>query len=215
MLYAAGAADEDSLHRRHHSAFLRKGNSVHFKHVPAMRVVDETETGKYIAVRTADYPSHIKAMRSVDDFVTAQLGGNHELFGNFGEGCIPAVDTGWVAIVFLVAGEAKGYVYAERVEKAQRARVALDGVAVVDGNVVEDAMCGIRKIWVKHDARRRGIAARLIELARANLIYGHVVPSHLIAFTATTISGGKLALSIARKSGRDTILMYRRQAVSP
>lgn len=208
MVYAAGAAGDDSVHRKHHASFLR-GRKVPFGLAVGMRLLDETDTGRNVSVRAGDPAAHIRAMRIMDGFVTGQLGGRSEAFGNFGEGW-EGTDDGWMGIVFMVASEAKGYIYAERVDRAQEARVEIDGVAAMDGMEVERVMCGVRKIWVKDDRRRSGIAARLIELARTNLIYGHVIETCDVAFTATTTSGGKLALSLAHKCGRDRILVYTR-----
>lgn len=206
MVYAAGAAGDDEVHRAHHAAHLRKGK-VPFKTLKEMRVLVETEKGKYLAVRSGDSTAELRAMKAMDGFVTEQLGGRSDAFRPFGEGW-GGNEVGWMAIVCVVEGEARGYLYVERVEQAVEARVERDGVTVVEGKDVKRALCGVRKIWVKEEARRGGLGAALIDVARTNLIYGHVADAHDVAFTATTTSGGLLAAGLAKKCGRDRILVY-------
>lgn len=206
MVYAAGAAGDDEVHRVHHAAYLHR-RKVPFREVKGMLVLAETQKGKYLTVRTADSTAELRTMKAMDGFVTEQLGGRGDAFRLFGEGWRGS-DLGWMAIVFVVEGEARGYLYAERVELAMEARVERDGVTVIEGKEVKRALCGVRKIWVKEDARRSGVGVGLIDVARTNLIYGHVVEAHDVAFTATTTSGGLLAASLAKKCGRDRILVY-------
>ena len=57
----------------------------------------------------------------------------------------------------------------------------------------QDAMMGISRIWVSNSARRKGIAATLLDSARKNFIFGIEVPRPQVAFSQPTESGSKLA----------------------
>ena len=58
----------------------------------------------------------------------------------------------------------------------------------------EWCMCGISRIWVHQTARRQGIASRLLEVARENLVYGFMIPRQQVAFSQPTIDGKLFAL---------------------
>jgi GNAT superfamily N-acetyltransferase len=62
-----------------------------------------------------------------------------------------------------------------------------------DSNIPINVICGICRIWVKKEYRRKGIAKCLIESARLSSIYGVTLIKDDIAFSQTTALGNKLA----------------------
>lgn len=54
------------------------------------------------------------------------------------------------------------------------------------------AMCGVRLVWVSTEARRRGIATRLLDCMRSQFMRGYVVPRHELAFTQPSDQGRAL-----------------------
>ncbi|CAI4061072.1 hypothetical protein SKDZ_06G0920 [Saccharomyces kudriavzevii ZP591] len=78
-------------------------------------------------------------------------------------------------------------------------------------NVYPDFKIGISRIWVCRTARNLGIATKLIDIARENIIYGEVIPRCQIAWSQPTDSGGKLASKyngIVHKSGKLLLPVY-------
>lgn len=197
MVYTPGAAGDDAVHRKHHAAYLRRRHPT-LKVGRSMRVLAETHEGKYVAVRSGD-AAGVRGMRSVDDFVRERLGGGGVAFGEGWQG-----GESWMAVAYVVAGDVWGYLYAERVERAETARVKGGGIAVSEGRTVRRVFCGVRRVWVKDDVRRKGIASRIIDLVRTHLIYGHVFERGDVAFTAPTAEGGFLARAV----GGETVLVY-------
>ena len=55
------------------------------------------------------------------------------------------------------------------------------------------AKCGISRIWVSSSERRKGIATKLMDCVRANLIYGYSIGKEECAFTQPTFFGKKFA----------------------
>eukprot|EP01012_Entosiphon_sulcatum_P023196 TRINITY_DN28177_c0_g1_i1.p1 TRINITY_DN28177_c0_g1~~TRINITY_DN28177_c0_g1_i1.p1 ORF type:complete len:314 (-),score=35.30 TRINITY_DN28177_c0_g1_i1:24-920(-) len=55
-------------------------------------------------------------------------------------------------------------------------------------------ICGFSRVWVHRHHRLRGIAHRLLETARARLVYGFEFPPCQCAFSQPTIDGKRLAL---------------------
>ncbi|XP_063629188.1 N-acetyltransferase eco [Cydia splendana] len=72
---------------------------------------------------------------------------------------------------------------------------------------VEDypVKCGISRIWTHLSHRRRGVASRLLDCARASVLYGGAVATHDIAFSAPTSAGKALA---TKYCGTDQFYVY-------
>ncbi len=60
---------------------------------------------------------------------------------------------------------------------------------------------GIKLIWVAKGARKRGIAAKLIDCARRTFTYGSLVKREHVAFSQPTDDGLALALHYTKKDG--------------
>lgn len=73
-----------------------------------------------------------------------------------------------------------------------------DGVAV-------GARCGVSHIWVAFDARRTGLARRLLDAVRRNMVAGFEVPPGELAFSQPTAAGRALA---AAYTGCERFLVY-------
>lgn len=48
---------------------------------------------------------------------------------------------------------------------------------------------GIRLVWTRKQSRRRGIATKLLDCARSQMIRGYVIPRKHLAFTPPTLDG--------------------------
>ena len=63
---------------------------------------------------------------------------------------------------------------------------------MVDRSVRVRAVLGVRLVWVSVEARRRGVATRLLDCARSQGVRGYVVPRHELAFTQPSDQGRAL-----------------------
>lgn len=52
------------------------------------------------------------------------------------------------------------------------------------------AVCGVRLMWVSVEARRRGLATRLLDCCRSQVMPGYVLPRHELAFRCAAAGGG-------------------------
>ncbi|GBG91684.1 hypothetical protein CBR_g53498 [Chara braunii] len=68
------------------------------------------------------------------------------------------------------------------------------------------AVCGVRAIWVWARARRKGIASKLLDAARASFCFGYVIKPSEIAFTQPTYDGQALAI---RYCQTESFLVYK------
>ena len=115
--------------------------------------------------------------------------------------------------VRLTRGKATidGIVVCNRIKEARIAQVLNDGVVRVEPEMPRvRAVLGVSKIWVDSHAQRRGIASKLLDFARRNMIYGYVVPKGEVAFTAPTSNGARFAASY-RACDDASILVYGTQ----
>ena len=51
------------------------------------------------------------------------------------------------------------------------------------------AVCGVRLMWVSLEARRRGLASRLLDCCRSHFMPGYVLPRHELAFRCVQAAG--------------------------
>ena len=67
---------------------------------------------------------------------------------------------------------------------------------------------GIKLIWVAKEARKQGIATKLIDCARKSFTYGFVVKKEHVAFSQPTDDGLALALRYTKKMTSGDIVNY-------
>lgn len=70
-----------------------------------------------------------------------------------------------------------------------------------------EATLGVKQIWVSKNSRRKGIARRMVEVARGRFYYGFVVPRDKVAFSQLSNAGYSFARSYTEGGGA-TLLVY-------
>jgi ESCO1/2 acetyl-transferase len=166
--------------------------------------------GRIVAVRQADDPKHLERVTAVDEYVSMQLGSQisgsrsdvgHRIVmkGHGTQNGANGRNADWLALLYVSRNRRviDGYVLSERVASACEVRLASDGVAIASTNAAPlvGALCGVRRIWVAPNARRRGIASMLLDAARQNIVYAYHVPRSHVVFTTPTQVGALFALS--------------------
>lgn len=212
MVYAPGALDDDHVHARHHAYFVRRRHArLPFAGWMGERVVASVHSGRLVAVKACDVAAWRARVARVDAFVSDRLGGPSA------PSPLDDSHSRWLAILFVADRLVEAYALAELVTQARVATLSHDGIPTVcepdaDDDArhlkVEGTLCGIRKIWVAASWRRKRIASAIVDAARVNLLYGHVIDESKVAFTATTPAGSKFAQSYAQKCAQPHILIY-------
>lgn len=77
---------------------------------------------------------------------------------------------------------------------------------LLESTTPQSAQCGISRIWVHSQYRRKKVATRLLDCVRTNFIYGCIIPRELVAFSDPTPDGKRLANSYA---GTSQFLVFR------
>lgn len=65
--------------------------------------------------------------------------------------------------------------------------------------------CGVSRLWVAMTHRNKGIGTCLMNAMRSNFMYGHILSTHEIAFSAPTEAGKKFA---SKYTKTDEFLIY-------
>merc|ERR1711874_905697 len=74
-------------------------------------------------------------------------------------------------------------------------------------NQPEPVVCGVSRIWVMADYRRRKIASQLVDCMRSNFVYGHYLKETDFAFSDPTPNGIDFA---SKYLGHSEFLVYNR-----
>lgn len=182
MLYTPGATGDADVHRAHHANYLRSQQPP--KLAKGLRRISETRHGAFHVAKASDAAKVIRFVKRVDEWVARYLG---DWVGFSGH---------WMVVLYVENGAVKGYLYGEQV-----------GCVVDRREWKKGNFCGVARVWVMEDVRRKGIATSMVDVLRRELTYGFVFPGRCVAFSATTALGTLLANSYATKhSGR--VLMY-------
>lgn len=184
MVYSRGEPSDMRAHRVHHAAHVRK-------HIPpiahqGLTRVEERDPGVFMVARK----TLERWAKGVDQWVGGGLGGTTGAFSGV-----------WVVVVYVEQKRVRGYLYGERV-----GRVREEG-----GEEKTGGFCGVARVWVDEDWRRKGLGEGLVEVCRKELEYGWVFQKSDVAWGGgLTFGGERLAKKWARKGG-GKVWMYGRK----
>ncbi|VEL26563.1 unnamed protein product [Protopolystoma xenopodis] len=85
----------------------------------------------------------------------------------------------------------------------QQETIATDADATIPA--MELPLCGVRRIWVAREHRRRGIATALLDCVLQNFAYGHSLSRSRVAFAEPTADGADFAVNF---TGREDFYYY-------
>ncbi|XP_052745374.1 uncharacterized protein LOC112053789 [Bicyclus anynana] len=176
VIYQIGDPQDEHDHLVHHNAT----DVLRFNGWKEECIVDRTETGRCIRVRGAD-----AGWRRVESVLARVV---HPQLGYAPE--LPGTPHSYTAYLYI---EKKQIVGCLVMEPKSRAYKLLPGEP--DCCSVEDypVKCGVSRVWTHKSFRRRGIAVRLLDCARASLLHGAAARRCEVAFSAPTAAGKALA----------------------
>ena len=173
------------------------------------RVVREYADGSKCIVidESCDSQSALTKARQLLDFVDTQLGIIDPCSSNTSattkKTTTRAETTKYYLYVASACKEIVGVCVAEQIEQAHRilymnAHQSVFGIDEASGAV--RAACGINRIWVASDWRRKGIASRLLDCVRLNFYYIYELEASQLAFSDPTQFGRLLATKYCKTS---------------
>lgn len=89
----------------------------------------------------------------------------------------------------------------------ERDTESLPGIVICDKGKVQKkrSQCAVRLMWTSQSFRRRKIASKLLDCARAQLVSGQIIPRKDVAFTQPSQEGAKF---IQNYTGSSEFLVY-------
>ncbi|NWX93882.1 ESCO2 acetyltransferase, partial [Nothoprocta pentlandii] len=186
MIYTAASPEDEAQHIQHHERFLEGLRYVGWK---KERVVAEFWDGKIVLILPDDPKYAVKKAEDVREIVDNELGFKQVtlncpaktkmyLFVSNEKMIVGCLVTESIKQAFRVLSEAGA---GQEVPQQQRAwRCAAEP---------EPALCGVSRLWVFSLARRKGVARRMLDVARNTFMYGCYLSTDEIAFSDPTPDG--------------------------
>ncbi|XP_077991625.1 uncharacterized protein LOC144445857 [Glandiceps talaboti] len=202
MVYSMAEPEDESDHIKFHTKFLE---CVKFPGWKKEHVVHEFHDGRIIMISPDDPKYAQKKVEDVRELVDSELG--------FLEGGIACKQNSKAFLFISTEKKVVGCCIAEKISKGYR--VIADGE---QADSMEDrkrawccssepvyAVCGISRIWVSGQTRRKKIATRLIDCLKSNFTYGCTLTNDEMAFSDPTPDGKIFA---TKYTGTPRFLVY-------
>jgi len=198
-VYSVGDPTDELQHNNIHTGMLEKLNFGGWKHE---RTVGEFPCGRVIMVKPED-PKHMwRKVEDVLSIVDKDLG--------FSEVGIRAKHQ-TKAFIFIADRKVTGMLLAETVDVGHRMLPNNDadktGKVYCCSEEQKPIICGISRIWVLADYRRKRIASSLVDCFRSQFVYGHYLREHEFAFSDPTLNGIDFA---SKYMGSQEFMVYNR-----
>eukprot|EP01117_Protostelium_nocturnum_P000071 TRINITY_DN10160_c0_g1_i1.p1 TRINITY_DN10160_c0_g1~~TRINITY_DN10160_c0_g1_i1.p1 ORF type:complete len:482 (-),score=148.76 TRINITY_DN10160_c0_g1_i1:21-1466(-) len=195
MNYHKGVEDDEDLHKTFHRRWQENRFTVDFPGWQDEEVVKRLEDGSKIILISSNDPKQNspKILRAFEIV-------NRELCFAPSEDCEPET------ILIYVGSNKKmiGFISAKSISEGFPV-IPASSSSLRCEKTSYPASCGISRVWVHPDKRRKGIATQLVEMARAHMTYGSIIPKERVAFTQPTQEG---KLFIAKYTGKEDFLVY-------
>lgn len=193
LVYSIHEAEEEKLHRDYHASL----HLLRFKGWIDEDIVaiypEWGADGRILRITESSHNRRHERLADVLKIVDKELG--------FASYVIPST---FIAYLAVRKYQIVGLCLVVPLEKANK-YIKVDGI---DCCTEEEypAKCGISRIWVSPLHRRLHIATKLINAVQQNTIFGEEIPLDLIAFSAPTEAGRKLAQKVTQT---DNFLVYQ------
>lgn len=202
MVYTRAQPDDEAAHIRHHKSFV---SGLRFTGWKNECVVKEYHDGRVIMVSPDNHPLHLKKVEEVRKVVDSELGFVAD---------VPYRRSGAKTFLFITTKKVVGCSVAVQIDQGYPVLPSPGESSTPEKQIAawccsttpQSAQCGISRIWVHSQYRRKKVATRLLDCVRMNFIYGCIIPRELVAFSDPTPDGKRLAKSYA---GTSQFLVFR------
>lgn len=198
MSYLKNHPDDVRLHAKYHQRCLY-GRDWHMKSEPLVKVSHDEGIYKV----NIQKPYEVLAALDLLEIVNKELNApDDNAFWMEDAGERGAV------YVYVKNNVAVGVISVEKTSEGRWFSPA-DGVVVSSKKV--ELLCGVSRIYVCQEHRRKGVALRLLRCAQNHLIYGLQIPKLKVGWSQPSTSGGQLACHFngqRHKSGKTLVPVY-------
>ncbi|XP_028412296.1 N-acetyltransferase ESCO2-like [Dendronephthya gigantea] len=203
MVYTIAQPEDEAYHVKFHHKIV---SGLRFKGWKTERVVEHFEDGRVIVILPQDPQSHLKKVATVLTVVDDELGFSSETSLRMNDS---------KTYLFIADKKVVGCVIAVLIQEAfpllpcstqgDKFEVTEQGAWCCSTAPVR-AQCGISRVWVLQQYRRKKIATRILDCVRNDFMFGGVVAKELLAFSDPTPLGKQLAESYC---GIENFLVFR------
>jgi len=198
-VYTVGDPEDEAQHDQVHSGLMEKLKMPIWK---TERIVGQFAAGRVVCVRPGDHSSHWKKVEEALTVVDRDLG--------FSEVGIRWPDKTKV-FLFIADKKIVGFLLAENIDKGFMILPSKDsdgsGKVYCCSEHPQPVMCGISRIWVLADYRRKKVASSLVDCFRSSFFLDHYLKPHEFAFSDPTLNGIEFAASYMKST---KFLVYNR-----
>lgn len=207
MIYNLDDKQDEQMHAKYHQD---KDKVMKYSSLKGEKIVKEYLDGKCVVIQAGiDNKLALQKAFQVLDFVDSQLGINEQILAisnNFENSeNMPSYVKNLSKFYFFISFISKkidGFCLAEPLEWAHRIKYLGDKQTnfSFDQTKREKVYCGITRIWVSPEMRRKGIASRLLDCVCQNFLYIKPLETSEIAFSDPTQMGQCLAKSFTNSN---------------
>ncbi|XP_068747981.1 N-acetyltransferase ESCO1-like isoform X2 [Montipora capricornis] len=202
MVYTKAQPEDEAAHIRHHKSFV---SGLRFTGWKNECVAKEYHDGRVIMVGPDAHPLHLRKIEEVRKVVDSELGFVADA---------PSGKTEAKTFLFISVRKVVGCAVAVQIDQGYPVLPSPGESSTPEKQIAawccsttpQLAQCGISRIWVHSQHRRKKVATRLLDCVRMNFIYGCVIPRELVAFSDPTPDGKRLAKSY---TGTAQFLVFR------
>ncbi|KFM76928.1 N-acetyltransferase ESCO1, partial [Stegodyphus mimosarum] len=212
MVFSAGEENDETVHAKYHDMYLMNLRFLGWKNE---HVVGEYTDGRIIMVTKESKNFMLKKVKEILVIANRDLG--------FPSDSFPIRPNATFLLFISNDKRVAGCVVGESITSAchvildTRCSVTCETKEIELKNVWKignwccsseavPAICGVNRIWVAKEHRRRKIASRLMDCLRCHFLYGYVVGIRELAFTDPSPDGREFA---AAYTGTDNFLVYK------
>ncbi|XP_060586425.1 N-acetyltransferase ESCO1-like [Ruditapes philippinarum] len=207
MVYTMCEPADEGMHVKFHQSLL---NALKFPGWKKEHVVQEfMDTGSRIIMITTESPKYaIKKVEEINKVMGEELGFPEPnlTFRSSYKAFIFVSEEKKIEGCCVVEPVREGYRVLPDTQASQSSQNHPGHRPWCCSDEAEPVQIGISRIWVYSQARRKGIATKLLDCVRQWSIYGTVIPKHKVAFSDPTPDGKLLA---TRYIGTPTFLVYK------
>lgn len=180
MLYFPSNTEDCQIHASFHKKKLQSFISFgRWKNEVVVKEFPKEEDSRIILLDSETAPKvHLRKLAVIKEMVDNELGITDE----------KEVITPMKIFLYIHSGKLIGVLMAEPITQAFPV-IPDTGSTIRCSKEPITASCGINRIWVHKEFRRKGIATILMDVVRFNFIYGSIVPTEECAFTQPTPDG--------------------------
>ncbi|PNF17554.1 hypothetical protein B7P43_G15557, partial [Cryptotermes secundus] len=192
IVYQIGDPDDEMSHQKYHNS----GHDLKYTPCKQERVVAYYGTERVILIKPSDSKPWLNKMKNVLNVVDKELGYVDAELGNLSNSQI---------YLYVTDKQVIGCVVAHPIKFAYKMLNSVIEGCDCCSEESYPAKCGVSRVWVAKNYRRKKIASKMMDCMRSSFLHGYVLGVDEFAFSAPTLAGKAFA---EKYTGTENYLVY-------